>query len=627
MYIGFMKCLVFLSVLVKLSSQTSTDSYRGCNEKSRCIPLKDCDNLMEYIQNQQKPLKSSSVEFLRRQHCGFHEGHPKVCCSGFSEIHISHKEPSSAGNSSCRAKTNCIPLKDCRPYVDLVKSMEKPLKPPVVDFFRSQQCGFQEGYPKVCCSQLPKEFGNVKHARPESRPSVKIPREELLVDDDISRLEPTNKRGVDKATTVKPEWKQTSSTMSLKEKSEALNRAFAMSELFDFTGPYDLFRRKRFNNDSVLEVEANDLLRVINSPRYVCHPPRGNICVKARQCRFFDDLLNRTAKPRPPFVIDLIREYQCGFDGVTPYVCCQEPSPTLPPETTKVIKTTPRVKFSILTRTIAGHKNVNLLPNDICGPVSTDSRITYGTRTAIGEFPWMALIAYYEHEVLDFKCGGTVINERYVLTAAHCILPSSIVGVRLGEHNLDTMIDCDLDEENCAPPPQDFYIENFKIHPNYNSTIYSNDIALIRLATPANFSSFTVKPICLPMGEMDLKGRSAIVSGWGVTETGFRSKELLKVSLPVLPVSKCQSNYNNFAIVTEKQVCAGGYNGKDSCGGDSGGPMQYAVVINGTARFIQYGIVSYGARYCGMSGQPSVYTKVPEYMTWILDNLEPSLDD
>ncbi|KAJ8953051.1 hypothetical protein NQ314_007426 [Rhamnusium bicolor] len=108
---------------------------------------------------------------------------------------------------------------------------------------------------------------------------------------------------------------------------------------------------------------------------------------------------------------------------------------------------------------------------------------------------------------------------------------------------------------------------------------------------------------------------------------GYKSSELMKVSIPVLQISDCQKNYKRFASITTNQICAGGYKGKDSCGGDSGGPLQYVGLIDGTSRFIQYGIVSYGPKHCGINGQPGIYTRISKYMEWILDNLKPSLDE
>lgn len=104
---------------------------------------------------------------------------------------------------------------------------------------------------------------------------------------------------------------------------------------------------------------------------------------------------------------------------------------------------------------------------------------------------------------------------------------------------------------------------------------------------------------------------------------GFKSPELLKVALPVLPIINCQRVYSRFAPITTKQICAGGFQGRDSCGGDSGGPLTTVNKFNGIPKYIQYGIVSYGPRHCGTEGKPGIYTRVSKYMLWILDNIKP----
>lgn len=169
---------------------------------------------------------------------------------------------------------------------------------------------------------------------------------------------------------------------------------------------------------------------------------------------------------------------------------------------------------------LMSHRNFDLLPHKTCGPMSGSSRIIRGNKASIGEFPWMALIIYNTGSVprlvidvllillgildqhLDFKCGGTVITERYVLSAAHCKLKSAYVtfrnfvdqvvknlccriGVRLGEYDVDKVIDCE--DGYCAPAPQDFYIESFVVHPGYDPKTFVNDIGIIKLLTPANF--------------------------------------------------------------------------------------------------------------------------------------------
>uniref|UniRef100_A0A6P7GK57 Phenoloxidase-activating factor 1-like n=1 Tax=Diabrotica virgifera virgifera TaxID=50390 RepID=A0A6P7GK57_DIAVI len=298
-------------------------------------------------------------------------------------------------------------------------------------------------------------------------------------------------------------------------------------------------------------------------PTITCTASKGDLCIPIRQCPYFNDLLNNNPIPRPRNVITAIRENQCGFKGNTPYVCCSRPT-TLPPETTTEYKMVSPYSTHLSDRfsdSLTKHYNYRLLPQNICGVVSTGSRITNGQTAGLNEYPWMALIFYNSSDgIIDFRCGGSVINDRYVLTAAHCVSDPSV------------------------------FLDN-------------------------------VKPICLPV-DSTLTSRSAIVAGWGVTEDGYKSQVLLQVRIPVLPLQECQKIYDNFAKITSNQICAGGSNGRDSCGGDSGGPLKEIGEVNGKMKFIQHGIVSFGPRNCGTERRPGIYTKVSSYMRWILDNLE-----
>lgn len=91
----------------------------------------------------------------------------------------------------------------------------------------------------------------------------------------------------------------------------------------------------------------------------------------------------------------------------------------------------------------------------------------------------------------------------------------------------------------------------------------------------------------------------------------------------MIPLQECRRVYAKVAPITHLQLCAGGVNKSDSCGGDSGGPLHAVGLLNDDTRYIQHGIVSFGPRLCGSDGMPGVYTKVSYYMDWILNNLKP----
>lgn len=95
------------------------------------------------------------------------------------------------------------------------------------------------------------------------------------------------------------------------------------------------------------------------------------------------------------------------------------------------------------------------------------------------------------------------------------------------------------------------------------------------------------------------------------------------MEVPVLSADNCHEIYYNTARITYRQLCAGGRNWKDSCGGDSGGPLHVAGILNDDTRYVQQGIVSFGPKICGVHGKPGVYTKVAYYMDWILNKIKP----
>uniref|UniRef100_A0A182W926 CLIP domain-containing serine protease n=1 Tax=Anopheles minimus TaxID=112268 RepID=A0A182W926_9DIPT len=189
--------------------------------------------------------------------------------------------------------------------------------------------------------------------------------------------------------------------------------------------------------------------------------------------------------------------------------------------------------------------------DEICG-MQLENRIVGGERTHIDQYPWMALLQYYNQRkgTKRFGCGGSLLNRKFVLSAAHCFerLPTGVAlhKVHLGEWDTESEIDCEnLDgEPYCAAPVQEFGYKRIIIHEDYVGSYAdrSNDIALIELDGMAVYGEF-VQPICIPEPaspnkEMLFKG-GMWAAGWGRTETASGSRYKMHVPLDQFDLQNC----------------------------------------------------------------------------------------
>lgn len=260
-----------------------------------------------------------------------------------------------------------------------------------------------------------------------------------------------------------------------------------------------------------------------------------------------------------------------------------------------------------------------------CGVAEITQRIFGGEPTKLEEHPWAALLIYdiTGNNTLVPKCGGSLLNSRYVLTAAHCIMDIpkkwKLRYVRFKEHDAISKDNCTTTEDSEEICRQDYEVEEIIVHPQYNMSVRNkvHDITLLKLAKDVEFDKY-VKPICLPFDEtirnMQIDSENFTVTGWGQTETAIRSGTQLHVDIVGKTLDVCNEKFK-IANVTlaDTQICVGGEIGKDSCKGDSGGPLMRQVGLT----WYQVGVVSFGNRKCGTEGFPGIYTNVAKYLKWI----------
>lgn len=285
---------------------------------------------------------------------------------------------------------------------------------------------------------------------------------------------------------------------------------------------------------------------------------------------------------------------RCGTYERRPLVCCAGPPPD---------------------------QHLDLPSPPECG-VRDATLLIGGQLTQHDDFPWTALIEYAKPDGSHgYHCGGTLINQVHIVTAAHCVssLPDGwkVNRVRLGEWDLSTELDCEYGD--CNGPVVDMKIAKIIVHEGYDARndIASNDIALIRLEAKVNLT-YTIRPICLPLATSikseNMTKSFSTVAGWGMAPTANGVSKKLYLDLRLKGVQECFPKVEHSA-----QFCAMGKRSeREICSADAGGGL--------TKNFYGFnyliGVIGKGREKCGSEDVPGVYTRVADYVDWIKDNMK-----
>jgi secreted trypsin-like serine protease len=232
------------------------------------------------------------------------------------------------------------------------------------------------------------------------------------------------------------------------------------------------------------------------------------------------------------------------------------------------------------------------------------AKITGGTSTVISEFPWQVYFI-----TGDYRCGGSIIDNKWVITAAHCTqtdaganIPASEMFVRVG-----------LNNPSNSSEGKEYSVSEYIVHENFNSSTLLNDIALLKLKDSINYTNATPIKFVDSDDVADgaiVPGVMSWVTGWGYSHVSpyVIPTALQKVQLPIISTAVAEKVWGT---IPSTDLMAGYLNGnKDACNGDSGGPL-VVPVLDG---YKLAGIVSWGSTQCNTYG---AYTRVSDFESWI----------
>jgi secreted trypsin-like serine protease len=229
------------------------------------------------------------------------------------------------------------------------------------------------------------------------------------------------------------------------------------------------------------------------------------------------------------------------------------------------------------------------------------SRIIGGQAARAGQFTYSAAITVQTSNS-RFFCGGTLLNQEWILTAGQCVDGAELFTIQLGSNTL----------EGDDPYRVKVSSSEYVVHPDYNSLTLENDVGLIKLRMPVEYSQY-LNQIGLLATSYNVSFSSFVATGWGQTsdEDSGLSNDLMWVNVVPLSNEECKLFYGNQIGVNT--ICVGGYYNEGSCYGDTG-----SALIQDIGKYkIHIGIASFISGNGCESTDPSGYTRTFPYRDWI----------
>lgn len=245
-------------------------------------------------------------------------------------------------------------------------------------------------------------------------------------------------------------------------------------------------------------------------------------------------------------------------------------------------------------------------------PFAVQSRIVGGQEADSEAAPFIVSLQWSTETRRHHFCAAVIIDEEWLLTAAHCIQAvhaDAVIKAVAGKKNLHE----EDNEEN-----QVRLVENIIIHPDFNGGISSDDLALLKVSEAFEWTD-SVLPIELPLTK-DIPTGSVTVYGWGSLSMEFMPEfpeTLQKATMDILDYQECENVLGGEGAtpLKESNICTGPLKGGlSTCNGDSGGPL---VKTNAEGHKTLIGIISWGFYPCGGENTPSIYARVSAYVNWI----------